>query len=237
MGDSKSGPWTEWSGGRIVAKARAQRESEGSKSNKWQEAAVVSATPTPTPSPIPVPATEATYWKVSNTDDLGWRPKVRNFALFSDAQCKQRIDQAADLICVGAYTGKPCSNAANGKIPPLTAAERSIVNCNADGSGSTCRYSAENVAEEKVSWRPNIHAPKADQAWIGRKFSIPVDVKCAVSTGLGNVYDNGVSGIGFGRTSVGGKHRITLWKSDDGKSWTKVATSDGSNNDDVVVVS
>ena len=33
--------WTEWSGDRITTEARAQKESEGSKNNKWQEAAVV----------------------------------------------------------------------------------------------------------------------------------------------------------------------------------------------------
>jgi len=50
------------------------------------------------------------------------------------------------------------------------------------------------------------------------------------------LFNNGVDGTGFGGTSQGGKHRITLWKSDDGVAWEKVATSDGSNIDDVVVV-
>ena len=35
--------WTEWSGDRITTEARAQKESEGSKNNKCEEAAVVSA--------------------------------------------------------------------------------------------------------------------------------------------------------------------------------------------------
>ena len=42
-----------------------------------------------------------------------------------------------------------------------------------------------------------------------------------MSTGLGNVFNNGVDGTGFGGTSQAGKHRITLWKSDDGVAWEK----------------
>ncbi len=226
--------WTEWSGDRITTEARAQKESEGSENNKWQEAAVVSA---PAPAPPTVAATGSKYWKVTNADALGWRPKVKNFGLYSDAACTKLISESdSELICSGAQSTRPCSNAATGKLPPLTPAERSIVNCDNSATSTGCRYNTENVEEEKVSWRPNDGSPAADAVWIGSKFAEPIDVKCAVSTGLGNVFNNGVDGEGFGGTSQGGKHRITLWKSDDGVAWEKVATSDGSNIDDVVVV-
>ena len=42
-----------------------------------------------------------------------------------------------------------------------------------------------------------------------------------------------VDGTGFGGTSQAGKHRIATGN---GVAWEKVATSDGSNIDDVVVV-
>tara|TARA_B100001741_G_C16257901_1_gene461591 strand:+ start:149 stop:484 length:336 start_codon:yes stop_codon:yes gene_type:complete len=110
------------------------------------------------------------------------------------------------------------------------------VNCDNSATSTGCRWNDENKAEEAASWRPNDGSPAADAVWIGSKFAEPIDVKCAVSTGLGNVFNNGVDGTGFGGTSQAGKHRITLWKSDDGVAWEKVATSDGSNIDDVVVV-
>jgi len=186
---------------------------------------------------VAVAATGSKYWKVSNADPLGWRPKVKNFGLYSDAACTQLISEAeSELICSGEVSSRPCSNAATGKLPPLTPAERSIVNCDNSATSKGCRYSQENVGEEAVSWRPSDPSPSEDAVWIGSKFTNPVDVKCAVSTGLGNVFNNGVDGVGFGGTSQGGKHRITLWKSDDGVQWEEVATSDGTNADDVVVV-
>jgi hypothetical protein len=186
---------------------------------------------------VAVAATGSKYWKVSNADPLGWRPKVKNFGLYSDAACTQLISEAdSELICSGEVSSRPCSNAGTGKLPPLTPAERSIVNCDNSATSKGCRYSQENVGEEAVSWRPSDPSPSEDAVWIGSKFTNPVDVKCAVSTGLGNVFNNGVDGEGFGGTSQGGKHRITLWKSDDGVQWEEVATSDGTNADDVVVV-
>lgn len=186
---------------------------------------------------VAVAATGSKYWKVSNADPLGWRPKVKNFGLYSDAACTQLISEAdSELICSGEVSSRPCSNAGTGKLPPLTPAERSIVNCDNSATSKGCRYSQENVGEEAVSWRPSDPSPSEDAVWIGSKFTNPVDVKCAVSTGLGNVFNNGVDGEGFGGTSQSGKHRITLWKSDDGVQWEEVATSDGTNADDVVVV-
>jgi len=186
---------------------------------------------------VAVAATGSKYWKVSNADPLGWRPKVKNFGLYSDAACTQLISEAdSELICSGAVSSRPCSNAGTGKLPPLTPAERSIVNCDNSATSKGCRWNQENVGEEAVSWRPSDPSPSEDAVWIGSKFTNPVDVKCAVSTGLGNVFNNGVDGEGFGGTSQSGKHRITLWKSDDGVQWEEVATSDGTNVDDVVVV-
>jgi len=186
----------------------------------------------------PVAPTGSKFWKVSNADYLGWCPVVRNFALFSDEACTERITIVeSQLMCSGAYdAAHSCKNALDGKLPPFTDGERSIVNCGNDSTSTTCRYSAENVAEEAASWRPNIHPAQVDAVWIGAQFSEPVDVKCAISTGLGNVFNNGVSGTGFGSTTATGSHKISLWKSDDGVSWTKVSTGDGSSLDDKVTV-
>ena len=71
--------WTEWSGDRITTEARAQQENQGSKNNKWQEAAVVSA---PAPAPPTVAATGSKYWKVTNADALGWRPNEEFRSVF-----------------------------------------------------------------------------------------------------------------------------------------------------------